>query len=180
MENVHQVGKRVEKIVAKCLPRLKALVIGTVQDPRKRRGLRHDFGETELRYFVTNATTGMLHPEHLLLLMRRHWSIAVPVFWDCNWTFDMQFGEDDRRWCTENMALLTLGVLRMVAYNTQQHLRKCHVVVHHQRAVDSPRPWRETAELVLDCFKGLPKAFVATLGSVTRGNLRRAAASPSG
>ncbi len=92
----------------------------------------------------------------------------------------MQFGEDDRRWCTENMALLTLGVLRMVAYNTQQHLRKCHVVVQHQRAVDSPRPWRETAELVLDCFKGLPKPFVATLGSVTLGNLRRAAASPSG
>ena len=40
--------------------------------------------ETELRYFVTNATTGMLHPEHLLVLVRRHWAIAVPVFWDCN------------------------------------------------------------------------------------------------
>ena len=134
----------------------------------------------ELRYFVTNATTGNLSPLQLLRLIRLYWAIAVPVFWDCNWTFDMQFGEDDRRWCTENRALLALGVLRMVAYNTQQHLRKCHVVVQHQRAVDSPRPWRETAELVLDCFKGLPKAFVATLGSVTRGNLRRAAASPSG
>ena len=130
----------------------------------------------ELRYFVTNATTGNLSPLQLLRLIRLHWAIEN----DCNWSFDMQFGEDDRRWCTENMALLTLGVLRMVAYNTQQHLRKCHVVVHHQRAVDSPRPWRETAELVLDCFKGLPKAFVATLGSVTLGNLRRAAASPSG
>ena len=36
--------------------------------------------ETELRHFVTHATTGLVHPEHLLLLARRHWAIAVPAF----------------------------------------------------------------------------------------------------
>ena len=48
MENAHQVAKSVEKIVAKRLPRLKALVVGSVQNPRKRQGLRHDFGDDAL------------------------------------------------------------------------------------------------------------------------------------
>ncbi len=52
MKNVHQVAKRVEKIVAKRLPRLKALVVGTVLDPRKRQGLRHDFGDDALALLV--------------------------------------------------------------------------------------------------------------------------------
>jgi hypothetical protein len=48
MENANQVAKSVEKIVARRLPRLKALVVGAVQDPRKRQALRHDFGDDAL------------------------------------------------------------------------------------------------------------------------------------
>jgi hypothetical protein len=48
MENVHQVVKRVEKILYKRLPRLNALVVGTVLDPRKTQGARHDFGDDAL------------------------------------------------------------------------------------------------------------------------------------
>lgn len=48
MENVHQVAKRVEKIVRNRLGRLKALVVGTVLDPRKRQCVRHDFGDDAL------------------------------------------------------------------------------------------------------------------------------------
>ena len=119
---------------------------------------------TELRYYVTNATTGMLSPRLLLRLIRQHWAIEN----DCNWTFDTQYGEDDRRWCTNNMAILVLGALRMTAYNMMQRLRKCHIQVKHPRAADSPRPWRSTAEFVHDCLKRLGRALVARLPEFTQ------------
>jgi predicted transposase YbfD/YdcC len=128
----------------------------------------------ELRYYVTNATPGMLSPSQLLRLTRLHWAIED----DCNWTFDMLLGEDDRRWCTENEALLVLGVIRMIAYNALQHLRKCHVVVRHARAAASPRPWRNLLEMVHDCFKALPRAFVAALAYEARKASRPLAALP--
>ena len=107
---------------------------------------RHRDGKekVELRYFVTNAPTGMLNPRQLLRLVRLHWSIEN----DCNWTFDMQFREDDGAWCTQNKATLVLGVMRMIAYNLLQWLRKVHVKVQRDRAPDTPRPWRNLFELM--------------------------------
>jgi predicted transposase YbfD/YdcC len=101
---------------------------------------RHRDGKekVELRYFVTNATTGMLTPRQLLRLVRLHWGIEN----DCNWSFDLQFGEDDGRWCTQNKATLVLGVLRMIAYNLLQWLRKVHVQVQAVNGATAPRPWR--------------------------------------
>lgn len=123
-----------------------------------------DGNETvELRYFVTNATTGMLSPLQLLRLIRQHWAIEN----DCNWTFDMQFGEDDLRWCAQNTAILALGALRMVAYNIMQRLRKCHVMVQRKNAADTPRPWRQMAEFVLDYLKNLSREIVSTLAKTT-------------
>lgn len=105
-----------------------------------------DGNETvEDRYFVTNVTTGYLTPKQILLLVRQHWAIEN----DCNWTFDMVFGEDNGAWCTQNMALLVLGVLRMIAYNLLQHLRKSHIAVPKANGETSPRPWGEVRELVL-------------------------------
>lgn len=109
--------------------------------------------ETELRYFVTNATTGMLHPEHLLLLVRRHWAIEN----DCNWTFDVQFGEDDRAWSTQNKSILVLGVLRMIAYNMLQHMRKSHIQVISATGKASPRPWADLGERIRDALRDLYK-----------------------
>ena len=121
--------------------------------------------ETELRYFVSNATTGMLPPRQLLMLVRQHWGIEN----DCNWTFDMQFGEDDGAWCTVNKAMVVLGVLRMVAYNLLQHLRKSHVVVQRPRAGPTPRPWRDLFEHVHLCLLRIGHAFCQLLQPVTRG-----------
>ncbi len=107
---------------------------------------RHRDGKekVELRYFITNATTGMLTPWQLLKLVRLHWSIEN----DCNWTFDMQFGEDDGAWCTQQKATLVLGALRMIAYNMLQWLRKVHLVVRRERVPDTPWPWRSLFELM--------------------------------
>lgn len=60
----------------------------------------------ELRYFVTNVTTGALNKRQALALVRLHWGIEN----DCNWTFDTQFGEDAGAWCTQNKATLVLGL----------------------------------------------------------------------
>lgn len=99
---------------------------------------------TELRYFISNATTGMVNPRQMLALIRQHWSIEN----DCNWTFDLQFAEDDGAWCTTNKAIFALGALRMVAYNMLQHLRKAHVQVIAKSGKATPRPWRDLYETV--------------------------------
>jgi len=124
----------------------------------------HDGSETvEFRYFVTNATTGRLGPARLVRLIRQHWGIEN----DCNWSFDMQFGEDDGRWCTTNKALVVLAVLRMISYNLLQHLRKSHLAEQHQRAAPSPRPWRQTFELIHDSLRRNAAILVAESRSRT-------------
>lgn len=100
--------------------------------------------DVELRYFVTNKSTDDLTPRQILLLVRLHWGIEN----DCNWSFDMQFGEDDGVWCTKNKATLVLGVLRMIAYNYLQWLRKKHVREEHPRAPSTPLPWRDLFDLL--------------------------------
>jgi len=105
--------------------------------------------KVELRYFVTNATTGKLGPTRLARLIRQHWGIEN----DCNWSFDLELGEDAGRWCTQNKAILALAVIRMIAYNMLQHLRKSHVQVRHKHASPSPRSWVQTFELVRDALR---------------------------
>lgn len=113
----------------------------------------------ELRYYITNATTGMLSGGQLLQLIRQHWAIEN----DCNWTFDLQFGEDDLTYCAQGKALLVLGVLRMIAYNLVQHLRKAHTTVQHARIGPTPRPWRSLFELIHDRFKAMGTGFAAAI-----------------
>lgn len=98
----------------------------------------------ELRYFATNLPQATMTPKQLLELVRRHWSIEN----DCNWTLDVVMSEDDGAWCTQRKSMLALGVLRMIAYNLLQWLRKSHVKVRHERIADTPMPWRELHELV--------------------------------
>lgn len=108
---------------------------------------RRDKGpdDVELRYFVTNLPQSTMTPKQLLELVRRHWAIEN----DCNWTLDVVMGEDDGAWCTQRKSVLALGVLRMIAYNLLQWMRKRHLRVRRQRAVDTPMPWRDLHELIL-------------------------------
>ena len=107
----------------------------------------------EHRYFVTNVPRGHLTAREALLLVRRHWSIEN----DLNWTFDVQFGEDDGRWCTANHAVAVLGIIRMIALNVLQALRKRHVRRPRRqphrtpaRTQTTPLPWRTLFEIVRD------------------------------
>jgi predicted transposase YbfD/YdcC len=115
--------------------------------------------KVELRYFVSNVTTGYLNARQALQLVRLHWGIEN----DCNWTFDMQFGEDAGAWCTQNKATLVLGVLRMIAYNILQWLRKVHVQVERERVANTVRPWRELFELTYRYLVAAERALLPRL-----------------
>lgn len=125
---------------------------------------RHHDGteKSELRYFVTNTTTGGMSPRRLFRLVRQHWGIEN----DCNWSFDMQFGEDAGRWCTQNKALPVLGVLRMISYNILQHLRKSHIVVRHVRVAATPRAWSDLFEFIHESLKRQAGFLLALLRPV--------------
>jgi predicted transposase YbfD/YdcC len=131
-------------------------VIMVKQTTRRRDGKPDD---VELRYFATNLPTATMTPKQLLLLVRRHWAIEN----DCNWSFDMVMGEDDGTWCTQRKAVLALGVLRMIAYNLMQWLRKSHVRVKHKHVADTPRPWRELHELILSVWVRVGAGLLARL-----------------
>lgn len=98
----------------------------------------------ELRYFATNLPHATMSASEVLALVRRHWAIEN----DCNWTFDVVMGEDAGTWCTKGNAMLALGVLKMIAYNLMQWLRKRHVAVRHACIPDTPRAWRELQEMI--------------------------------
>lgn len=114
----------------------------------------------ELRYFATNIAKAAMSPKQLLALVRLHWAIEN----DCNWTFDVVLGEDNGRWCTQEKSFYVLGVLRMIAYNMLQWLRKKHVVVHHKYNADTPRPWRSLFALAYQVFHALGQNFLSEIG----------------
>ncbi len=126
--------------------------------------LRHG-GEdvVELRYFATNLPKATMTPKQLLELVRRHWAIEN----DCNWSFDMVMREDDGAWCTQKKSVLALGVLRMIAYNLLQWLRKSHVRVRRLNAPDTPLPWRELYEMILATWVRIGDSLLWRLSPTT-------------
>lgn len=101
--------------------------------------------KVEDRYFVTNMAKGRLTPTQMLTLVRAHWRIENDAF---N-SLDMQWGEDCGRWCKTGAALWALSLLRCMAYNLIQHLRRCHL----RKKVGTPTqtaimPWSVVFEAV--------------------------------
>lgn len=76
--------------------------------------------EVEDRFFVSSLPWGYLSPAQILLLVRNHWAVEN----DCFNSLDLQWQEDGGRWCTKGTAVWALGVLRLMAYNTAQMLRR--------------------------------------------------------
>jgi hypothetical protein len=76
--------------------------------------------ELEDRYFISSLLWNFLKPWQILLVVRNHWGIENDSF---N-SLDLQWREDHGPWCTQGTSVWTLGVLRMMAYNTAQILRK--------------------------------------------------------
>lgn len=80
----------------------------------------HGKVEIEDRFFVTSLPWAHLSPAQILLLVRNHWAVEN----DCFNSLDLQWHEDAAPWCTRGTAIWALGVLRLMAYNTAQVLRR--------------------------------------------------------
>jgi hypothetical protein len=89
--------------------------------------------ETEDRYFISSVLWNYLKPVQILLLVRNHWGIENDAF---N-SLDLQWREDHGPWCTMGNAVWGVGLLRLMAYNLVQHLRKRHL-----RRKDEEGRWR--------------------------------------
>lgn len=74
----------------------------------------------EDRYFITSLSWNFLKPSQILLAVRNHWGVENDAF---N-SLDLQWKEDSGRWCTMGTAVIALGVMRLMAYNTAQVLRR--------------------------------------------------------
>jgi hypothetical protein len=105
--------------------------------------------EIEDRFFITSLPWDALSPVQILLLVRNHWAIEN----DCFNSLDLQWHEDAGRWCTKGLAVWGLGVLRLLAYNTAQMLRRRRL---RKKREDGtwllPMSWRSL-------FKTIEKAF---------------------
>lgn len=119
--------------------------------------------DVELRYFATNLPQATMTPKQLLLLVRRHWAIEN----DCNWTLDVVMAEDDGAWCTQKRSVLALGVLRMIAYNLLQWLRKRHVQVQHVHIEPTPMPWGELHEMIMGIWMRIGDTLLLRLAPPT-------------
>ena len=97
----------------------------------------------ELRYFLTNLRPGRLTAQQSLQVVRNHWGIEN----DCFWSLDAQWREDDLPWSRAGRAAESIAVLRLMAYNLMQLLRKKHLRLRldsGERA--EPPAWRSVFE----------------------------------
>ena len=95
--------------------------------------------ETEDRYFITSLLWNYLKPSQILLAVRNHWAVENDTF---N-SLDLQWREDSGPWCTKGTAVWTLGLLRLMAYNTAQLLRRRRLrKKNDDGSFKSPMSWR--------------------------------------
>lgn len=109
--------------------------------------------EIEDRFFITSLPWDKLSPAQILLLVRNHWAVEN----DCFNSLDLQWREDAAPWCTCGTAVWTLGILRLMAYNTAQILRRRRL---RKKRTDgtwqAPMSWRSL-------FRTIEKAFELNL-----------------
>ena len=105
--------------------------------------------EVEDRFFITSLTWDYLTPAQILLLVRNHWAVEN----DCFNSLDLQWNEDAGPWCTRGMAIWALGVLRLLAYNTAQILRRRRLRKKRPDGTRAaPKSWRSL-------FKAIEKSL---------------------
>ncbi|MCK5805232.1 MAG: ISAs1 family transposase [Lentisphaeria bacterium] len=104
----------------------------------------------EDRYFVTSLLWNYFSPSQILIAVRNHWGIEN----DANNTMDLQWHEDSGPWCTKGTAIWALGVLRQLAYNTVQILRRRRL---RKKRPDgsraAPMSWRSLFKLIEDVLR---------------------------
>lgn len=105
--------------------------------------------EVENRFFLTSLAWDYLAPAQILLLVRNHWGVENDSF---N-SLDQQWHEDAGPWCTRGVSIWALGVLRLLAYNTAQILRRRRLRKKKSDAtLAAPMSWRSL-------FKAIDKSF---------------------
>ena len=107
--------------------------------------------EVEDRYFLSSIPWEELAGWQILQCVRLHWDIENDVF---N-SLDVQWREDSGTWCTKGTAVWALGVLRLIAYNIVQALRRrnCRRKRGRHTWLD-PLPWRTLFEHIFDALRG--------------------------
>ena len=105
--------------------------------------------EIEDRYFISSLLWNYLSPSQILLVVRMHWGVENDAF---N-SLDLQWREDSAPWCTMGMAVWALGLLRLLAYNTVQVLRRRRL---RTRTADgglrAPMSWRPLFKVIEDAL----------------------------
>lgn len=111
--------------------------------------------EIEDRYFITSLLWNFLKPWQIILAVRNHWGVENDAF---N-SLDLQWREDHGPWCTQGTAVWTLGVLRMMAYNTAQVLRRRKLRKKNEDgSLKAPMSWRSLFKEIESALR-LDEAF---------------------
>jgi len=106
--------------------------------------------EREDRFFLTSLLWNRLSASQILTLVRRHWAIENDTF---N-SLDLQWREDSGPWCTQGQSVWCLGLLRIMAYNIVQSLRRRRLRPKNDMgAWLSPMRWRTLFEKIKDALK---------------------------
>lgn len=112
-----------------------------------RQETKHADGTVEIedRYFISSMTWNRLSPHQILTLVRGHWGVENDGF---N-SLDLQWKEDNAPWVTQKQAVWVLGVLRLMAYNVVQYLRKRRLRSKNEAGVRSePMSWRQVFKAI--------------------------------
>jgi hypothetical protein len=105
--------------------------------------------EVEDRYFLSSLLWHRLSPAQILWTVRRHWAVENDTF---N-SLDLQWREDQAPWCTQGRSIWVLGLLRLMAYNVVQLLRKRQLRPKRMTGEQKPpAPWRAVFGWVLAAF----------------------------
>jgi hypothetical protein len=106
--------------------------------------------EVENRFFLSSLLWNYLTPQQILLVIRNHWSVENDTF---N-SLDLQWREDSGPWCTQGSAVWGLGILRLMAYNTAQILRRRRL---RNKSADgtwtTPLSWRSLFKIIESALK---------------------------
>jgi hypothetical protein len=104
--------------------------------------------EIEDRFFITSLAWDFLTSDQILFLVRNHWGVEITFN-----SLDLQWCEDSGPWCTRGTAIWALGVLRLLAYNTAQILRRRRLRKKNaDTTLAPPMSWRSL-------FKTIEKSF---------------------
>ncbi len=118
--------------------------------------------EIEDRYFISSELWNHLKPAQILLLVRNHWGIEN----DSNNSLDLQWHEDHAPWCTQGNAVWGLGLLRIMAYNLVQYLRKRRLRRKGSTGgLAVPMRWRAVFDYVRQAFFAVaPEQYMTMTG----------------